>query len=214
MRKLISIGWLLACVFSAQSVTLDRIAASVGKHVILESDVLRSLRIVAFLDQKPVDMSAAARRRAVERLVDQELILREAVENRAVLPGDEEAAQLLEPVKLQYGPDEEYGAALASLAVSEDELRAHLLAAYRTLRFTEARFRPEVQVSEDELRDFYQLLAAGWRRGRDGGIPAFDDAREQVERLVVEQKVTQALDAWLASARVQAGVTYRDKVLE
>jgi parvulin-like peptidyl-prolyl isomerase len=198
---------------TASGVTLDRIAATVGKRVILESDVLRDLRITAFLDQKPIDESGDAKRKAAERLVDQVLILREAMENRVLLPGDDEGEKLLESAKMQYGAADEYRAALARYGIREAELREHLLAGYRTLQFTDLRFRPEVRVSEDELREFYELLIAGGRRGNEP-VPSFEDSREQVEKLVSDQKVIRALDSWLASTRVQMGVGYRDKVFE
>src|SRR5271154_646275 len=57
---------------------IDRIAVTVGKEVITESDVIRDLRISAMLDQKPVDLSGPEKRKAADRLVDQALILKEA----------------------------------------------------------------------------------------------------------------------------------------
>jgi hypothetical protein len=198
---------------SARGVTLDRIAATVGKRVILESEVLRDLRITAFLDQKPVDESPDAKRKAAERLADQVLILREANENRVVLAGDDEGERLLESAKMLYETTEGYRSALDSYGITEGELRDHLLAGYRTLQFTGLRFRPEVRVTEEELREFYQLLVAGGPRG-NAETPSFEDSRDQVEKLVTDQKVIRALDAWLASTRVQMGVGYRERVFE
>ena len=43
---------------------LDRIAVTVEKQVITESDVIRYLRVAAFLDDKPVDLSGPAKRTA------------------------------------------------------------------------------------------------------------------------------------------------------
>jgi hypothetical protein len=197
---------------AALAVTLDRIAASVGKQVIFESDIARYARVAAFLDQRPPDLSGDARRKAAERLVDQLLIQREAADSRLTLAGEEDAARALEAARAQYG--QEYPDALTRYQITGAELREHLLAGIRMLRFTDARFRPEIQVDQQELREFYQLLAAGWRRDGNGEIPSFEQSREQVEKLVLEQKTIQALDAWLASARSQAGVIFRDKVLE
>src|SRR5690349_15371603 len=77
--------------------TLDRIAVSVGQEVITESRVILDLRVAAFLDQKPVDLSAAAKRQSAARLVDQLLILREAVESHVTLPSVEATAGLVAP---------------------------------------------------------------------------------------------------------------------
>jgi len=192
--------------------TLDRIAVTVGKQVIAESQVVRDIRISAFLDRKPVDLSSDGKRKSAERLVDQLLLLHEAADSRVTLPGEAESARLLAQVKSQYASDAEYRGALAKYNITEQELSAHLLAGLRTLQFTELRFRPEVQVSEDDLREFYQLYAAGFRRPDTGQAPSFEESREQVQKLLVDRKVIETLDAWLSATRTQIGVEYRDRV--
>ena len=43
----------------------------------------------------------------------------------------------------------------AQAQISEAELSDHLLAGLRMLRYTDLRFRPEVQISEEALRAYY-----------------------------------------------------------
>jgi len=210
IRSAIILGILLTLGVRAE--VLDRIAVTVGKQVIAESEVVNDVRISAFLDRKPLVLSSDVKRKAAERLVDQVLILREATESRVALPGDAEAARLLAQVKSQYTSEAEYQSALVEYNITEAELSAHLLAGLRTLSFTELRFRPEIQVSDDDLREFYQLFAAGMKRPDTGQPPTFEESRDQVQKLLVDQKVIEALDAWLSSTRTQVGVEYRDKV--
>ena len=205
---------LLVVAAAAQAVVLDRIAASIGRQVILESDIARSIRVAAFLDQKPPDLGGESKRRAAERLVDQVLMLREAAENRVVLPGDEDALKLLATAKTQFATPDQYESALRQYQITERDLRNHLLGGFRMLRFTDLRFRPEVQVGEDELADFYQILAAGWKRNPNGSVPTLEESRSQVRQILMDQKALQKLDSWLASARVQLGVSYRERVFE
>ena len=75
---------------SAWGAVLDRIAVTVGRQVITESDVILDLRVDAFLDQKPVDISGDQKRRAADRLVDQMLILTEATLSRVPLATEED----------------------------------------------------------------------------------------------------------------------------
>ena len=70
---------------------------------------------------------------------------------------------MLQHVKTQYQGEAEYRDALAQDHVTEAEVTAHLLAGLRALRFTDLRFRPEVQTSEDELREYYKTLVEKWR---------------------------------------------------
>ena len=145
------ISFAILMALAAHGEILDRIAVTVGKQVITESDVIRDLRVSALLDQRPVDLSGEQKRKAAERLVDQFLILQDASMARTPLPTAEEAAPLLAQVKAQYGTEAEYRAALERYQVAEGELADHLLAGLRALRFTDLRFRAEIQISEEDL---------------------------------------------------------------
>ena len=204
---------LLLFALACRAETLDRIAVTVGKRVIAESEVLRDVRISALLDRKPVEVTGEIKRKAAERLVDQALILHEAAESRLTLASEDRAQELLAQVKSQYSAEAEYRAALDRYQVTERDLTAHLLAGLRALEFTDVRFRPEVQISDEDLREFYQLFSAGTRRG--GAEPAaFEESRAQVQKLLVDQRVIESLDAWLNTTRTQAGVEYRTRVFE
>jgi hypothetical protein len=198
-----SLAFAILMALAARGEIVDRIAVTVGKQVIAESDVIRELRIEAFLDQKPIDLSPAARRKAADRLVDQLLILQDAAEVRLPLPSAADAAPLLEQLKEQYGTEAAYRAALARDHVTEQELATHLLAGLQSMRFTDLRFRPEVQFSEDDLRDFYNTLPKPF--------PPFEQSRDQVEKLLTEQREFQALDRWLGMARTETQILYREQ---
>lgn len=191
---------------SVQAETLDRIAVSVGQEVITESDVILDLRVAAFLDRKPVDLSGTAKRQSAERLVDQLLILREAVDSHVTLPSIEATAGLVAP----YAAESDYQASLARYGISERALGAHLLAGLRTLTFTDLRFRPDVQVSPENVRSYYDKLP----NSAAAPNPSFEESREQIEKLLVEQRVLEALDQWLAMARSAANIRYREKAFE
>lgn len=206
------LGWWLAgvaVVSPALAETLDRIAVSVGQDVITESQVILDLRVAAFLERKPVDLSGAAKRKSAERLVDQLLILREAAESHLTLPSTEATAGLIAPYAAEAG----YQADLAHYGISERDLGAHLLAGLRTLTFTDLRFRPDVQVSQEDIRSYYDKLTPQTGPGA-APLPSFESSRDQIEKLLVEQRVLDNLDAWLEMARKAANIRYRDKAFE
>ncbi len=189
--------------------TLDRIAVTVGPDVITESELIRDLRVTAFLEHKPVDLSPAARRQAAQRMVDQILILREAVDSHVSLPSTEAAAGLVEP----YKTDANYQADLDRYGISERDLSAHLLAGLRTLAFTDLRFRPDVQISPEDLRNYYDQLARQ-NAPNTARLGSFEENRDQIEKLLIEQRVMQSLDQWLETARAAANIRYREKAFE
>jgi len=214
MKRLLLITVLAVFVVSARAEIVDRIAVTVAKHVISEADVLLDLRIAAFLDQTPVDVSADQKRKSADRLVDQYLLLQEAASLRMALPGASDAQQLLDQVKAQYSTETEYRAALARYKITEAQLAEHLLNGIRALRFSDLRFRPEVQISDEELHDYYDQMVAQWSRSSVAQPPAFEASRDQIEKLLTDQRVTQALDRWLGDTRSETQILYKNQVFK
>jgi hypothetical protein len=211
MTRLLLIATLLA---ATHAEILDRVAVTVGKHVITEGDILLDLRIAAFLDQKPVDLSGDQKRKTADRLVDQYLLLQEASTSRQVLPTAADAHLLLDQVKTQYATETEYRAALARYGVTEEQLSEHLLNGIRALRFTDLRFRPEVQLTDEDLHEYYDTMAAQWRRANASQVPTFEASRDQIEKLLTDQRVTQALDRWLGTTRSETQILYKESVFK
>lgn len=199
-RWLVAILVLLVAM-SGGAETLDRIAVTVGRHVISQHDILQDLRIAAFIDGKAPDFSADQKRKAAERLVDQYLVLEDATETRVPPPPAADVAGLLTPIKARYTSDQEYRTALAQAQVGEAELSAQLLAGLRMLRYTDLRFRPEVQLSEETLRAYYNKMKPP---------QTFEASLGDIEKLLTDQQTMQALDRWLEMARSEAAIVYRE----
>jgi uncharacterized lipoprotein YehR (DUF1307 family) len=195
-------------------VILDRIAVTVGKQVITEGEVVRDLRVAALLDHKPVDLSGEEKRKAADRLVDQLLIQQEIAFSRIPLGAEEEAARMLAQVESQYGSAAGYQAALVRYHVTEADVANHLITGVRALQFTDLRFHPEIDISEDDLRDFYNKLSEEGRKRGDANIPTFESSRDDVEKFVVGQRITLALDRWLGAQRTQTQILYREQVFQ
>ena len=192
---------LLLAAICVRAETLDRIAVTVGRHVISEYDILQDMRISAFIDGKTPVFSAEQRRKAAERLVDQYLVLEDATATRVPLPPAADVAGLLTPIKARYATDQAYRAALTQAQISETELSEQLLAGLRMLRYTDLRFRPEVQISEEALRAYYDKLAPP---------QTFEASRGDIEKLLTNQQTMQALDRWLEMSRSETAIVYRE----
>jgi hypothetical protein len=201
---------LIACGLSTHAEMLDRIAVTVGKTVITESEVLTNLKVAAFLDGKEPDLSGASKRKAAERLVDKELLRRE-------VPGVSAPAassDVIEQLRKRYGSETEYLAAMERLGITEADVTQQLSQGMQSLDASNRRFRPEVQVSDDDVRGEYNALASQWRVQHAEEMPSFDASRNQVQEIVVSRRVSQALDRWLEMAREQTSIVYHDKVFE
>jgi hypothetical protein len=192
---------LLLAAVCVRAETLDRIAVTVGGHVISEHDILQDMRVSAFIDGKAPDFSTAQKRKAAERLVDRYLVLEDATATRVPPPPAADVAGMLTPIKARYASDQAYRAALAQAQISETELAEQLLAGLRMLRYTDLRFRPEVQLSEETLRAYY-----------DKAKPpqTFEASRGDIEKLLTDQQTMQALDRWLDIRHGETAIVYRE----
>jgi len=199
---------LLCTAPAVRSETLDRIAVTVGRHVISEHDILQDIRLSAFIDSKQPAFSADQKRKAADRLIDQYLVLQEAALTRTPMPSAADAAAILAPIKARYASDQEYRSALAQARITDAELAEHLLAGLRMLRYTDLRFRPEVEIFDDALHAYYDKLTAS--SVSTSARPSFEASRDDIEKLLTEQQTMQALDRWLSMARAETAIVYRE----
>jgi hypothetical protein len=191
---------------------LDRIAVTVDKEVITESDIIRFIRVAAFLDDKPVDLSGASKRTAAKALVDQAIMLMDAADSHFTLLSPQEVPPMLQQVKAQYPTEEAYQAALKKYGITDQDVQNHLLNGLRALRFADVRFRPEVQISDQDLHAAYDRFVAEWRATHREPPASFDESRANLEKLLTGQRTMQSLDQWLDMARMQRRIEYREEV--
>jgi hypothetical protein len=203
-----SLAMLLCAALFARGETLDRIAVTVGRHVISEQDILQDIRLSAFIDSTQPGFSAEQKRKAADRLIDQYLVLEDATLTRTPLPSAADAAAMLTPIKARYAADQEYRGALVQARITDAELGEHLLAGLRMMRYTDLRFRPEVEISDDALHAYYDKLASV--TGNTSARPTFEASRNDIEKLLTEQQTMQALDRWLGTTRGETAIVYRE----
>src|SRR5215831_5564442 len=85
----------LAATTAVSAAVLDRIAVTVGREAITESEVLEEIRVTNFLNNEPLDLSSDARHAAADRLVDQYLIRHELASGSYSPPDPNQAVKLI-----------------------------------------------------------------------------------------------------------------------
>jgi hypothetical protein len=195
---------------------IDRIAVSVGNQAITTSDLNREIRVTAFLNRTQPDFSPAARRATADRMVEQRLILRELDNSRYPAPAASEVDPLLEQFRKNNFPsDPEYRRALAERGITEQDVREELLWQRRLLLFVNVRFRPGVQVSPQEIQDYFSKAVEPAARLAHPGQPVtLDDYREQIEEKLTGEQVDKQMNAWLDSARTRDQVVFHPEAFE
>ena len=176
--------------FSARAGVVDRVAVVVGDQVMTESEVDEEVRITEFENQEALDLSAAKRRAAAERLVDQQLIRNEMQLERFQAPASNGAALLQDFRREDFPSEARFEAALHQYGISQAQIEQHLVWQAAALRFVDFRFRgPQPATAQSA------------NRSRPGAGPT--GASEDPQ-----------LDAWLKQARAQTHIEFKKEAFE
>jgi hypothetical protein len=186
MRAATTVCWV--SLMAAWAGVADRIAVTVGRDAITESEVLEEIRVTQFLNNAPLDFSPAARRAAAERLVDQYLIRHELEAGTYPQPDATQVAQVLQDFEKQHFRSHgEFEQKLKQYGISQDEVKEHLLFQLAALRFTDLRFSTGAEGEADRSTN---------------GSAAADDG------------VDTRLDSWLKQLRGQTRIEFKKEAFQ
>lgn len=195
----------IAAAGTLQAEIIDRIAVSVGNRVITTDQINDEIRVTAFLNHSEPNFNPEDKKKAAERLIEQALIKREMDFTHYPFPPLSEADEMLKQVEAERPDFARYG-------ISEDDLRQHLWWQLTLLKFIDERFRPSVEVTTFEVRQYYREQAEKWKEEGKNPIPTFEDSRDAMTKALTEERVNQAVDRWLGDARTQMTIRMRDEV--
>jgi hypothetical protein len=205
MRRLLLLAFVLG--LPAGAVIVDRIAISAGARVITESEVELRLRLSAFQSGvKPV-LSPAERKLAAGRLLDQKLVEREMDVGHYPRLNQDGRQQLVREYAEQYFQSDAaaMGRALAQDGLTVRDLEDDLARQEDLLTFLNLRFRPAVQIAEQDVQTYF-------RTKTNGQVP-LNELRAQIEKLLTNERADVELDAWLKEQRKRTKIEYLDKDL-
>ncbi len=187
---------------------LDKVVAVVGKNVITASEVAQQLRLESFINQRPADNSTQARSLALRRLIDQSLVSQEMLVTSFLGASDEQIEQELAASRGQEFPNgKSFHDALKAYNLSEEDLRDFLRRQLNMLRFIDFRFRIGMEVSEDEIKSYYENSYTPQVRLVEAGVTEpLEEVRGQIREIVAQQQVDTLLDDWLKRVRATSRI--------
>jgi hypothetical protein len=196
---------------------IDRIAVTVGNRVITSSEIDRQVRAVAFLNGQIPDLSPAGRRNAAQRMIEQKLIQRELETGRYTSPAPEDVAPIIAQLQRDRfgGSEAAFNSALAAAGLSLDDLQVEVFWQQTLLAFIESRFRPLVQVSDDEARDYFEKVVKPAAQAANPGEPVdLEDYREKIDETLAGPRVDEEVNRWLKEMRSRVQVTFNDEAFQ
>lgn len=189
---------------------------SVGNGVITTADVDREIRVTAFLNGSKLDFSPATKRATAERLVEQNLVRRELELTRFSVPEATAAAPaFLEFRKTQFPSDDEFQRALKEAGITEQDLKDELLWQLSLLSFVDVRFRPGVQLTEQEIGDYFEKVVRPMAQAAHPGEPVLlEDFRDKIEETLTGKRADQEVDQWLRETRKRTDIVFHEEALQ
>jgi hypothetical protein len=189
---------------SAFGAVVDRIAITAGKQVITDSEIEHRIRLTAFENGDEAHFDTPVRKTAADRLVDQKLVEHEMeVGHYPRLSGERREALVTDYAKANYKGDlAALDVALMKYGLTRGDLAEDLARQADLLTFLGVRFRPAVQVSEQDVRRYAQQNTLG-----------LEEFRARIESALANEQADTDLEAWLKDQRRRTKIQYLEMEL-
>jgi peptidyl-prolyl cis-trans isomerase SurA len=200
------------------AVVLDHVVAVINGSIILESDVQEEMRY-AVLQPFSVNSARNTPQRALQRLIDRDLILQQMRAAETVSePTPEEVHQRITQLRevmpecTQYHCETEAGwqAFLKAKGLTEEEVEKHWAQRIQILSFIQSRFGGGVRITPAEIQDYYNKRLVPRLNGQKQ--PPLASVSTRIEEILLQQRVSSLLLEWLQSLKSEGSVSILDPV--
>ncbi|HXU47376.1 MAG TPA: hypothetical protein VN783_17760 [Thermoanaerobaculia bacterium] len=193
---------------------VDRVVAVVDEDPILASDVDRVIGL-GLEARKPGESDATLRFRVLDQLIEQRLRSHEIDRSGFVQVPVEQIEQQVEAIRGHFPDAAAFERKLAELGMDRAALAQLVARQLAVLSYVNDRLGPRVFVSLDDIRAYYQATLVPEIERRGEKPPPLEDVREQIRRVLHEQRLNAELDRWSEELRRTADVeTFDDKDVE
>ena len=192
---------------------IERVVATVNNRPILQSDWDEEVRYEAFVNHRPLSsITAAERKAALDRLIDQELLrqqIRENEEGRVLKAPPASIEKRLQEIRKEYPGAEKpatWNADLLGYGLREQDLARHVALQVRLEQLIDVRLRPTIHISHSSIETYYQQqLLPELRKAGVKDVPLVE-VSPKIEELLTQRKMNELLAAWLHDLRSQSDI--------
>jgi len=203
-------------------VVLDSVVAVVNKHAILSSDIDDEIRL-SVLDPNLVGKGALTKQGALNQLISRALIEQQIRQEDmlSIEPSQDEVNARLDQIRKDLpacvhqdcATDAGWKLFLAAHGLTSERVASYFRYRLEILSFIEQRFRQGIQISPQQIDDYYrQTLLPQYKPGET--IPPLDQVAPRIQEILLEQQVNVLFDAWLTNLRGQGDVEILDPSLQ
>ena len=190
---------------------IDRIVATVNRHIILQSDWDEALCYEALLNGRLLSQFTDDDRRAVlDRLIDQELLGEQMKSASFQHASEPEAATRIADARKQYpeaATAEGWQSVLRSFGLSEKDLVSHVQQQIDLMRLVDAHLRPAVQIDSKTIEAYYREKFVPQLKQSGAGAVSLAAVSAKIRELLTQEKVNELMLSWIQSLRSESKVS-------
>lgn len=175
---------------------IDGVAAKIEDDVITESEVRE---LAAF--QKLVDGKSKPREELLRELADQWLIRNEAMTAKYGEPSAADVDRAYAEFVKQFPSPEEFEKRCAKVGLAEAAVRRLIAQQLYLSRFIDYRFRPEAQVSDEQVDAYYRDEFAPQLKARNEPVPPLDEVEDTIREVLIQRAINDRATKWLDDTR-------------
>lgn len=195
MRILAVLGIAIALSTSARAEVIDRILATVGGALILQSDALAAIRL-GFVE---VPAQGDRLQFTLDRLIERRLMLIEVDRYAPPEPPRPLLDERMQQIDQRIGSGERLDAILRETGFSLEQLRLYVRDDLRIEGYVQQRFGAAYRPSEEEIAAYYRSHQAEFTR--DGRLRSFEEVRAAARASLLAERQTELVREWMAGLR-------------
>ncbi|GAC1398838.1 MAG: hypothetical protein NVSMB68_14470 [Thermoanaerobaculia bacterium] len=190
---------------AVSALTVDRVAAVIGRGVIAVSEVSQMVD-TRFFRRASGQSDDEYRHAVLNSLIAQALRYRDVERFGAQdIPKDSIEARL-EEIRHRFASLEEFAAALRRAELSNDEFRALIKRQLQVEAYIQERFAPLVFIPNEDIDTYYRGTWSQQRRARGLAVPPLAEVREEIRTLLRADRLQEQVETWTTQLRSRANV--------
>jgi len=176
---------------------LDRVVARVNRHTITLTDMKAAVAL-GLVDVPP----EAGEQAVVDRLVERQLVLTEVARFAPPEPSPAAVAREVEVLKARAGG--RLAAIMETTGVGEERLRDLARDTLRIEAYLNQRFGPTVQLTEEEVQQYYRMHPDEFTR--EGRLMPFVEADDFARERASAERRAATVAQWMRDLRARADI--------
>jgi hypothetical protein len=218
MKQLVKILILVLtfCSVGAAQQVVDKMVATINAGVRTElitySDLVWQLALQP--NTQLDNPSSQELNSALRLLIDQRLILQEAEKLPTIVPTPAEISAARTELSRYFSSEPVFRERLQRVGLTSEKLDEILEQRLKMEKYLDFRFRNFVVISQKEIADYYRDVYVPRFQARTPGriMPALEQARDEIEKTLMEAKIESDTSAFLETARERAEIVMLNPV--